>query len=99
MQSIPPTQFKGHGAPTRDNTRDYTELQEGPLCPLLKVPYKGSIDSSSYELVHHKRRVQIMRPMKSNTHKRPTSSPLDALGPQEEERRRVLRFPKSDYDF
>ena len=29
--------FNGHGFLIRDNNRHYTELQEGPLCPLLGI--------------------------------------------------------------
>ena len=32
-QSIFPTQFNGQGFLIRDYIRDYTKLQEGPLCP------------------------------------------------------------------
>ena len=39
LQSEKPTQFNGHGFLIRDYIRDCTKLQEGPLCPLLRVPY------------------------------------------------------------
>ena len=28
----------GHGLVMREDIRDYTKLQEGPLCPLLRAP-------------------------------------------------------------
>ena len=42
------TQFNGHGFLIRDYIRDYTKLQEGPLCPLLRAPLnKANLDRSS----------------------------------------------------
>ena len=38
LKLIFPTQFKGNGFLVRDGTRDYTKLQEGAPCPLLRVP-------------------------------------------------------------
>ena len=32
------TGFNGHGFLLKDYMMDYTKLQEGPLCPLLRVP-------------------------------------------------------------
>ena len=41
LQSISPTQFNGHGFLIRDNTKEYTQAQEGPLChcKVLKCQY------------------------------------------------------------
>ena len=36
--SVFPTLFSGHGLLLRDYIRDYAKLQEGPFCPLVRVP-------------------------------------------------------------
>ena len=38
LQPIFPTQLNGHGFLVRDYSRDDTQVQEGPLRPLLRVP-------------------------------------------------------------
>ena len=40
----------GYGFLVRDNIRDYTKLQEAPLCPLLRVFHQATIDCSSYDI-------------------------------------------------
>ena len=39
--------INGHGLLSRDNLRHYTKLQEGPVCPRLRVPNQARIDRSS----------------------------------------------------
>ena len=42
LQPIFPTSFNGHGFLIRNSARDYTMLQEGPLCLLFMLPWKGN---------------------------------------------------------
>ena len=60
----------------KEYRKDYTKLPGGPLCPPLRVPWRGYIDSSSYyRMFYRPGEGDVSYKSLSN----PYNSPLDNL--------------------